>query len=658
VKRLIILFLSSAALAQVSGVGSIVPVPNGGTGTSIYDGVVSSGLIGQYRMLPTETASALVDYSGNGNNATGTIGTAPTIIATTGGVNFPGTGAISLPSALNSAKTFMFFTTLQMAAQTSTQPCVLVGSGANSSAAFLALELYASDQSGGTVAGKGGIGDRSSGAFLANSNSNFDGTGILTLTLPSSGGDQIYFNNTLLANNSSASSGIGAQSTGNFQLGGAAAAGSAFGTATYIIGQIYYALFYSRALTTAEIAANVAAVTTAMQQRQVAGALAVTQTTNGTNNYVADGDSITAGIGTTEYPFNVTLNGTWAAISRAWTATPTSAMMLGGGATSPDILFQSTAAQNVLTAAIGTNDLRAGTLVPVLEENLVAYARARRALGWKLVLGTIPTSTPTSNDFTDANKDLYNNYLRQNWTLFADGLADFAADPNFGADGVYTNSTYFQSDNIHPTQGTAYNIQTPVAQHAINRLYACHSFSCANTYTTGAAAATSVTAASESTNTMTFTTALHPNVGQMATCTGITPSGYNSSDQGWLVLTSSSTQFTAYNYATGLGAGTIFGACSVPEQLDTDVYVILAGTATSPSFTLESCIGYTGQNLYLKNENTTSPWVITPFQNSETIDGATSLTMPTASSSNYPVVILQSQLISASAAGCTWARLQ
>jgi hypothetical protein len=113
------------------------------------------------------------------------------------------------------------------------------------------------------------------------------------------------------------------------------------------------------------------------------------------------------------------------------------------------------------------------------------------------------------------------------------------------------------------------------------------------------------------------------------------------------------------NSATGLGAGSVFGTAATPTQLDADVYVNLGGSAAgNPSFTLQSCVGWTGQNLYLKNLNTTSAWVITPFTAAETIDGAATLTMPAASSGNNPVVILQSVLVSPSAGGCTWKRRQ
>lgn len=94
-----------------NGLGNGVPTATWTQGGSSSGGggpltqVVQSGLLAEYRMLPTETPAALVDYSGNGNNATGTVGVAPTIIAGSGGVQFVKTGAIQLPAALNSALT-------------------------------------------------------------------------------------------------------------------------------------------------------------------------------------------------------------------------------------------------------------------------------------------------------------------------------------------------------------------------------------------------------------------------------------------------------------------------------------------------------------------------------------------------------------------------
>jgi hypothetical protein len=266
-------------------------------------------------------------------------------------------------------------------------------------------------------------------------------------------------------------------------------------------------------------------------------------------------------------------------------------------------------------------------------------------------------ATMMSRGTADAAKDLLNSAIYAIWSTFADALADIASDPNLGADGAYSNTTYFQSGGLHSTQFAVDNDQVPIFQRAVNRLYGNKSWTTATTYTTGASSAVATTAVTESTNTVTVTFSATPSncqVGNTMTLAGITASGYNGN---YTILTRSSTQVTVYNVSGLTSPATVQGTGVCPEQQDTDVYTILGGTATSPSFTLESCMGYTAQNLFLKNENTTSPWVITPF-GSETIDGASSLTMPSASSGDYPVVILQSQLISTSAAGCNWVRIQ
>jgi hypothetical protein len=52
----------------------------------------------------------------------------------------------------------------------------------------------------------------------------------------------------------------------------------------------------------------------------------------------------------------------------------------------------------------------------------------------------------------DADKDAYDSLILTTAKgLGADGVIDFAANPNLGADGANTSSTFFQADQIHPT---------------------------------------------------------------------------------------------------------------------------------------------------------------------------------------------------------------
>jgi lysophospholipase L1-like esterase len=413
---------------------------------------------------------------------------------------------------------------------------------------------------------------------------------------------------------------------------------------------MYYALFYNRALSAGEIYQNNALIQQIMANRGLVTTQGNTFTT--TNQLIAEGDSITAGSFAPSFLSAIVLNGSWNILSPSWNG-QTMATIESTGSLSEDPYFASNAPANALIIWAGTNDSGSdpGSMQAVWD-NMAAYAVARRKAGFKVFVATMLSRTGL-----DAKKNTYNALIRANWQTVADGLIDIAANPNLGCDGCNSNTTYFQGDNIHPTPFSQYNLIAPVFQRAINRFYGNRDFSTATTYTTGAAAATATTAGSESTNTVTITFGTTPAnclQGSTVTIAGATPSGYNGT---FNILTRSGTQITYFDSNTGLGNITVQGTGVCPLQVDADTYAILGGSATSPSFTLESCVGYTGQNIYLKNANTTSAWVLTPF-GSETIDGAASLTMPTASSGNNPVVILQSVLVSASAGGCNWKRVQ
>jgi len=73
------------ALGRVAGGTSQASIPGTPGITAVP---VTSGLMAEYRILPTESACAIVDYSGSGNNATGCTSVSPTIIAVTGGLLF------------------------------------------------------------------------------------------------------------------------------------------------------------------------------------------------------------------------------------------------------------------------------------------------------------------------------------------------------------------------------------------------------------------------------------------------------------------------------------------------------------------------------------------------------------------------------------------
>lgn len=159
------------------------------------------------------------------------------------------------------------------------------------------------------------------------------------------------------------------------------------------------------------------------------------------NQLVWDGDSHTSGADlSVPFPTLVT------PLDASYTATNTGV----GGSTVPqmgaraygsvDSLFKPEAGKNLVMVQGGGNDMGGGATAATTFLNLVSYCLARRRRGWKVCIGTM-----YSRIGLDTQKNALNALIRANWPSFADGLIDYAAIPQLGADNAYSNATYFQS---------------------------------------------------------------------------------------------------------------------------------------------------------------------------------------------------------------------
>lgn len=193
----------------------------------------------EYRIQPGESAGSLFDWTGNGNNATGTVGTAPTIASITGGLVLSGAGAVSLPAALNAAKTIMVCINYQNHGATYNAAVIGNGNGAASNANGI---FVTSNQTSITTLG--------GSAFKTFTQDVFTGIGCITESMNTT--DQIYVNGVQVSYSSTGSS-VGLQTVGNYQLGGSAA-GSGYANASYMTGNIYSAVFWSSALNAGQVA--------------------------------------------------------------------------------------------------------------------------------------------------------------------------------------------------------------------------------------------------------------------------------------------------------------------------------------------------------------------------------------------------------------------
>jgi len=637
----------------------------------------------EYRILPTENPCALVDYSGNGNNATGCVGTSPTIIPLNGGVKFIGVGAISLPAALNTAQTIQVFMYNNQG-----NGGIVAGSGTSTTSSILLATLFAGQAAGAQVDQVLSHNTRIFAGALNNSPITVFPRAIIAGNMNiawdmacdslHSNGDTIYIDSADMGSTAiSASANVfqfgfcsaGHQTTGNYQLGGVSSCPSYTGCGYLNSGYIYYAVFYNRGLTSAEIAANTTFMAKAMATRGVPSIPYVGSVyTSGINTggsfapsntfqLAWDGDSLSCGSGcvsgvllpVTSYLTLNSTSGNWQITNESKIGYRLDTNLLPYAPQAVDPLFQPNSLGNLVVMWGGTND--SPGVASLAQQQ--AYCNARHAVGWKCV-----TVTMVSRTGLDSNKNAYNPVIRANWSNYADGLIDMAADANLGADGANASALYFTADHVHVTDTGIINDEAFMTQRAINRLYGPHDFSSATVYASAAAAAVATTAGSEATNTVTLTMAATPancQVGTLAVVTGVTPTGYNSTVAngaglgGWMIRTRSATQITYFDGTAGLGAVSVQGTVSCPQQQDGDTqFEILNFTG---NHTIQPCEGLTGQNMNIRNINAGAVTLV-PFA-SETITGPGTTTLAAATTA-----ILQSQLVSSAAGGCNWVRLQ
>jgi len=173
-------------------------------------------------------------------------------------------------------------------------------------------------------------------------------------------------------------------------------------------------------------------------------------------NIVFDGDSITAGAGSTgsgRYTLVTTaaLHGNPTTVNLGIYGQDVSAM-LAKATTAVDPLFDPNKA-NVCSVFGGTNDIYHSTAntAAVIYANLVAYGQGRRAAGFKVIAYTV---TPRSNAGTpvdfETRRQALNALIVAGWSSFADALVDIGNDPIMGPAGAETNTTYY-ADLVHPT---------------------------------------------------------------------------------------------------------------------------------------------------------------------------------------------------------------
>jgi lysophospholipase L1-like esterase len=412
--------------------------------------------------------------------------------------------------------------------------------------------------------------------------------------------------------------------------------------------QIFRALFYRGRLSASQIAGNVKSAVLALNNQGTLPERQCCDMSSGesdSEDFVGlIGDSI-AGAAEPTFWKDMVLDG-----AAGWTKSDmaingsTSASCLASGEWCAGPMYRPKAQKNLIVFFAGGNDILNGATPEEAFRITAETVGTAKARGFTVFIATL---LPRMNSGFDRRRDEFNALVRSQWKGISDGTVDLASDPETGADGKASTKELFP-DGVHPSAATNYNNMSPYFQRRINRFYGSHGWIDAAKYYHRAQEAVPATGCSESANTVTVTSALNPPVGSTVRWKGAKPDEYNSKSAGWWVLTSGSDHFTFYHPKSGLGACTLPGKVSVALQRDADGWQVL--DFGNGDYTLESCIGLTGEPIHIRNVNSNASTIV-PWDD-ETIDGRSTITIPPRSTMTFMPVFLGPET-----SGCKWVRV-
>jgi lysophospholipase L1-like esterase len=170
---------------------------------------------------------------------------------------------------------------------------------------------------------------------------------------------------------------------------------------------------------------------------------------------VCDGDSMTAGFGLQPSEFYPTVLAT--SLGGAWTVDNTAVtgrniqQMIDAAPASVDTQYGNPGSNTVVILG-GSNDVATGTSAATILSRLATYTSARRGVGWRVFVGTIPPNGSLSGAQETARQTV-NSTIRSNLATYGDGLVDFAADSRL--DDALDTTYYFEGDRLHWTAAGA-----------------------------------------------------------------------------------------------------------------------------------------------------------------------------------------------------------
>ncbi|MBS1822549.1 MAG: SGNH/GDSL hydrolase family protein [Acidobacteria bacterium] len=418
------------------------PVGGGTTGASVN---LPQGATADYNFMQG-SGSVLTDKSGNGNN--GTLGTGSNAPAWSSlGLSFqPGQG-VALPAALNGTQTFLFAVynqPLSAGTQTSNNYPVLVTSSLGNSGANLVLTSMGSSVNNLNSTPTIGVFTNSVTSMCNTSAAGFHVIAY-QLGVPGTSVDREFVDGVECAYTAQNATGL-VQTSGNFTLG---SSGSGPFASSGLLGTMYRAVFYPGMLDAATVTQVSKLIEAEVKSRGVQTSPARSFAATPVIHFI--GDSITAGQGaSTPYPTLVSPANypPFAAVN--WGIGWTTTLALAGSEpwrVAPRC--ETLSGPAVATVFAGTNDFASGVSTGGYSTvtSLAHEVQILKSAGCRVFVVTMLSRTGL-----DASKDTYNaQILNMAKSFGADGIIDTAADPLIGADGAYSNTTYFQGDGTHPT---------------------------------------------------------------------------------------------------------------------------------------------------------------------------------------------------------------
>jgi lysophospholipase L1-like esterase len=442
-----------------------------GTGTASGAAPIA-GATADYNFLEG-SGTVVNDNSGNGNNGTLGAGTlAPSWTPT--GLSFSGQAQVALPSALNNSETFFMGVYLQPISNVipANSFPMLVGSSLGGSGLNL---LYDYENNGNISQDTYTLAPTIYGgnAVFTGAQNLVSGFHVLTYVLGTPGrtADQIYIDGVESTSYDPRFhfNAAGLQTSGNLFLGSSNT--GIFGTSG-LTGTFYRMVTMStNTLTAAQVLQISNQIKNDVASRGVNTAPAKVK--QGVPTLHCIGDSITAGYGTsTPYCSLLSLSNQPAYTIENWGIVGVRLQAVDAAESNRvGQLCESSGGPSVALVFLGTNDFLSSWQTPTgLIPNLAGEVQTLKVAGCRVFVGTMLSRSGTdgAGGSYDADKDAYDSLILTSAKAFgADGVIDFAANPLLGADGATSNATYFQSDEIHPTE-VGQQLLANAASNALN----------------------------------------------------------------------------------------------------------------------------------------------------------------------------------------------